>query len=124
MITKQLAEKIPLPKDPRRKRFAEGLEWAVLFLVGFLEEIWRWGVVRILVNLEGGEGGYGNLSWLHMIKVANEDVSGSNIWKGVYFMGWVWCCIESGVCIIGLHCLQKSVLTVRSLHGVASLLMA
>ena len=105
MVTKQLAVKIPLPKDPRKKRLAEGLEWTVLFLVGFLEEVWRWGVVRILVKLEGGDGGYGTVSWIQMIRAKAEDLiafeyaSGGRLWKGVYFMGWVWCCIESGVCM-------------------------
>jgi len=98
MVTKQLAVKIPLPKDPRKKWLAEGLEWTVLFLVGFLEEVWRWGMVRILVNLEGGDGGYGTVSWMRPI-----SASGGRLWKGVYFMGWVWCCIESGVCMSSLH---------------------
>ncbi|KAF8425971.1 hypothetical protein EV426DRAFT_38399 [Tirmania nivea] len=102
MVIKQLAVKIPLPKDPRRKRLAEGLEWTVLFLVGFLEEVWRWGVVRILVKLEGGDGGYGTVSWIQTIRtkaedfIAFENASGGRLWKGVYFMGWIWCCIESG----------------------------
>ncbi|RPB23322.1 hypothetical protein L211DRAFT_284869 [Terfezia boudieri ATCC MYA-4762] len=102
MVTKQLAVKIPLPRDPRKKRLAEGLEWIVLFLVGFLEEVWRWGVVRILVKLEGGDGGYGTVSWIRTVRTKTEDLiavenaSGGPLWKGVYFMGWTWCCIESG----------------------------
>jgi len=116
MVTKQLAVKIPLPKDPRKKRLAEGLEWAVLFLVGFLEEVWRWGVVRILVKLEGGDGGYGTVSWIQMIRAKAEDMvafgnaSGGRLWKGVYFMGWIWCCIESGVCMRLFHHFGTNVL--------------
>lgn len=99
LVTKQLAVKVPLPTDPRRKKLAEALEWTVLSLVGFFEEVWRWGVVRILVNLEGGQGRYGTGPWIWDKEWFSYNTSGIILWKSVYLMGWLWCCIESGVCI-------------------------
>ncbi|KAF8473374.1 hypothetical protein BDZ91DRAFT_790136 [Kalaharituber pfeilii] len=102
MVIKQLAVKIPLPKDPRRKQLADGIEWTILFLVGFFEEAWRWMIVRFLVAVAGGDGGYGTGPWA---KVVNSEPASllidtpnnpDKIWKEVYFMGWVWCLFEAG----------------------------
>lgn len=98
--SKQLAGKVPLPKDPRRKRLAQGIELAVLFSMGIVEEVWRWGLVRVLVSSEGGEGGYRGIACLGW---AWDDGGGSgdsrpSIWKMVYFMGWVWSFVECTVC--------------------------
>lgn len=101
---KQFAGKVPLPKDPRRKRLAQGIELGVLFSMGVVEEVLRWGLVRILVGLEGGAGGYrgqATCSVLEWIAGGNAGGGGRtcpSIWEGVYFMGWIWSFVE---CMVG-----------------------
>ena len=101
---KQFAGKVPLPKNPRRKRLAQGIELGVLFSMGVVEEVLRWGLVRILVGLEGGAGGYrgqATCSVLEWIATGNAEGSGRtcpSIWEGVYFMGWIWSFVE---CMVG-----------------------
>ena len=112
LVTKQLAVKVPLPTDPRRKRLAEALEWTVLSLVGFFEEVWRWGVVRILVNLEGGQSGYGTGPWIQDKERSSYITPGIILWKSVYLMGWLWCCIESGVYKLPPEALLGGLLTI------------
>ncbi|KAI5809052.1 hypothetical protein DFH27DRAFT_249626 [Peziza echinospora] len=104
-VAKQLAVNIPLPKDSRRKQLAAYLEWTVLFMLGTLEEVWRWGLVRILVGLEGGDGGYGRgglgklLGRLPKVDAGAgllDCIQVEGLWQGIYFMGWIWCLVESG----------------------------
>ncbi|KAF8245408.1 hypothetical protein K440DRAFT_634574 [Wilcoxina mikolae CBS 423.85] len=117
-VLKQLAGEVPLPKDPRRIRLAARIEQSVLFGLGVVEEIWRWGVVRVLITLEGGKGGFrgrGELwdllyaSWMGnggaAAALAADGfgiVSPTNtkyptIWEGVYLMGWTWSLVETAL---------------------------
>lgn len=112
MVVKQLAGKIPLPKDPSKKWLAESLEWSILFMLGSLEEVWRWGLVRLLIRWEGGGGGFGGESIASVVVGSINTGEGikllgniglgpggvGGIWEGVYFMGWIWTLLESGVC--------------------------
>lgn len=114
-LSKQLAGKVPLPKDPQRKRLAQAIEWGVLFGMGVMEEIWRWGLVRLLVRLEGGHGGfrgtgyprdpppeadYGSVGviWKEAAKFVGVSQELPSIWEGLYLMAWVWSVIECLVC--------------------------
>jgi hypothetical protein len=112
-VLKQLAGEVPLPKDPRRIQLAARIEKSVLFGLGVVEEIWRWGVVRVLIRLEGGKGGFrgrGELwdllyaSLMGTVATADEFgvVSPTNtkyptIWEAVYLMGWIWSLVETVV---------------------------
>jgi hypothetical protein len=106
--SKQLAGKVPLPKDPRRKRLAQGIELVVLFSMGIVEEVCRWGLVRALVGLEGGEGGFRGTAFLGLGWEDDGGGTGPSIWKGVYFMGWVWSLVECTVCRILFHISLRS----------------
>lgn len=95
-ISKQLAGGIPLPKDPRKKLLAMWLESSVLFGIGVLEEIWRYGLVRLLVIYMGGHGGYRGTT---LTKRDDEDIEGPpTLWEGLYIMAWVWSIFECLVC--------------------------
>lgn len=106
-FSKQLAGKIPLPKDERRKRLAQVIEWSVLFGMGVMEEVWRWGLVRLLILLEHGHGGYRGrasssgksegIGTAEFVEISSEYLS---LWEGLYLMGWVWSLIECLVCKI------------------------
>ena len=89
---KQLMGMIPLPTDPRRRSLARFIEHAVLFGSGCLEEVWRWAVVRILVKLEGGSGGFRGRGELWDLNTKYPS-----IWEGVYLLGWTWSLVEAGV---------------------------
>jgi len=108
-VLRRLAGKIPLPKDPRRTRLAARIEKGVLFTLGVVEEVWRWGLVRILVALIGGKGGFrgrGDVWDLSYGWGGDEDfelvgASKTNypsIWEAVYLMGWTWSAVETVVC--------------------------
>lgn len=90
--TKKLLGFIPLPTDERRARLAWWIENAVLFGSGCLEELWRWGVVRLLVHLLGGSGGWGGRGALWMY--AKREPS---LWEAVYLLGWTWSLVEASV---------------------------
>ncbi|RPB02585.1 hypothetical protein L873DRAFT_1673129 [Choiromyces venosus 120613-1] len=68
--------------------------------MGVVEEVLRWGLVRFLVGLEGGTGGYRGqpaYSLLEWISGGNTEGGGRtcpSIWEGVYFMGWTWSFVE------------------------------
>ncbi|PWW74498.1 hypothetical protein C7212DRAFT_358776 [Tuber magnatum] len=68
--------------------------------MGLAEEVLRWGLVRVLVGLEGGAGGYRGQAACSLVEwVAGENTGGSgrtcpSIWEGVYFMGWIWSFVE------------------------------
>lgn len=99
-ISKQLAGNIPLPKDPRRKLLAMWLESSVLFGIGVLEEIWRYGLVRLLVGYMGGHGGYRGSTVMSRDEGDFEgDFEGPpTLWEGLYVMAWVWSIFECLVC--------------------------
>lgn len=101
-VSKQLAGNVPLPKDERRKRLAQMIEWGVLFGMGVIEEVWRWGLVRLLVSFEGGHGGFrggepfeDSLEKKFWVGVNLEPPS---LWEGLYLMGWMWSVVECLVC--------------------------
>jgi hypothetical protein len=95
-ISKQLAGNIPLPKDPRRKLLAMWLESSVLFGIGVLEEIWRYGLVRLLVGYMGGHEGYRGST---VMRRDEGDFEGPpTLWEGLYIMAWVWSIFECLVC--------------------------
>ncbi|KAA8894340.1 hypothetical protein FN846DRAFT_421504 [Sphaerosporella brunnea] len=108
-ILKQLAGKVPLPQDPRRARLAANIEKAVLFALGVAEEVWRWGLARILIKLLGGQGGFRGRGPLWDLFISGEPqeqlfgvVSPDNtkyqsIWEAVYLMGWFWSVLEATV---------------------------
>ena len=69
-------------------------------MLGVIEEVWRWGLVRLLVQLEGGKGGYaGSLNGFSLVlneeTPKDETPSKPEIWGGVYLMCWTWSLIES-----------------------------
>ena len=99
-LVRLLAGYFPLPRGQERRLLATVLEWIVLFLVGFTEELIRLAVVKVLVNLEGGEGGFGGegpsnstrpaTDWMQLRSVEVKP----GIWEGVYLMGWTWSLLE------------------------------
>jgi hypothetical protein len=97
-VLKQLAGKVPLPQDPRRARLAANIERAVLFSLGVAEELWRWALVRVLIKLLGGQGGFRGRGELWDFDVESpEDTKYPNIWEAVYLMGWFWSLLEAAV---------------------------
>ncbi|KAI9816140.1 MAG: hypothetical protein M1832_005147 [Thelocarpon impressellum] len=97
-----LASRSPLPQHRRRRRLAARLERALLFLLGVVEEVWRWLLVRLIVQLEGGKGGYaGSMNGLSNGGDASRPLllssgpSREEIWGGVYLMCWTWSFVES-----------------------------
>lgn len=85
-LLKQIVGRIPLPSTHRRRRLAEWLERAMLFGMGAVEEVWRYGVVHVLVHMQS----------------KSDDPSGVTRvyragWETVYLMGWVWSIIECSV---------------------------
>jgi hypothetical protein len=111
-VLKQLAGKIPLPKDPRRMQLAARIEKVVLFSLGIVEELWRWGMVRLLIRIEGGKGGFRGRGELWDLAFGSWDGGAADdygiggemntkyptIWEAVYFMGWTWSVVETSVC--------------------------
>ncbi|KAI9845974.1 MAG: hypothetical protein M1837_004380 [Sclerophora amabilis] len=107
-----LAGGFPLPQDRRRRALASRIEWGLLFLLGVFEELWRWVLVRVLVELEGGRGGYaGTTAGLsrpgNMRGLAETDAEPRRlgIWEGVYLMCWTWSLVEAAVLTSGLVCM-------------------
>lgn len=110
-ISKQLAGRVPLPKDERRKRLAQVIEWGVLFGMGVIEEVWRWGLVRLLISFEGGHGGFrgGQLLkdslekfWASSTAATGVSLEAPSLWEGLYLMGWMWSVVECLVCNFSL----------------------
>lgn len=108
-VSKQLAGSVPLPKDERRKRLAQVIEWAVLFGMGVIEEVWRWGLVRLLISFEGGHGGFrggepyedslDKKFWAgSAAAIAGVSLEAPSLWEGLYLMGWMWSVVECLVC--------------------------
>lgn len=100
-VSKQLAGNVPLPKDERRKRLAQMIEWGVLFGMGVIEEVWRWGLVRLLVSFEGGHGGFrGGEPFEDSLEKfwAGVSLEPPSLWEGLYLMGWMWSVVECLVC--------------------------
>lgn len=108
-VSKQLAGSVPLPKDERRKRLAQFIEWAVLFGMGVIEEVWRWGLVKLLVSFEGGHGGFrggepfedslDKKFWAgSAAAVTGVSFEAPSLWEGLYLMGWMWSVVECLVC--------------------------
>lgn len=104
-VLRRLAGMVPLPKDPRRTRLAARIEKGVLFALGVVEEVWRWGLVRLLIKAIGGKGGFrgrGELWGLSYVGLAGEEetfaVARPSIWEAVYLMGWIWSAVETVVC--------------------------
>lgn len=129
-VFKQLAGKVPLPKDPRNVRLASAIECTILFLLGVLEEIWRWGLVRILIRLQGGGGGFRGRGELWDLEKVLWNETGSmntnypSIWEAVYFMGWSWSVMEGVVRLSRVSfCLVVSSTAVRC-QSATKLLMA
>jgi len=102
-LIRSIAGHLPLPQSPNRRVLAARLEWMILFSVGLVEEFVRYAVVRILVDIEGGEGGFGGVrapsnevrdTWMlpQSIEVKN------GIWEGIYLMSWIWSFLELPVC--------------------------
>ncbi|RPA79635.1 hypothetical protein BJ508DRAFT_308119 [Ascobolus immersus RN42] len=81
-ILKQIAGRIPLPASRSRRQLAIWMELVILFTMGALEEIWRWGVVHLLVNTEMGIVG------------SEHFGSARPIWRTIYAAGWVWSLVE------------------------------
>ena len=104
VVAKQLAVRIPLPKSPGRVRLTAGLEWTILYMLGFLEEVWRWCIVRVMLRLEGRGDGFAGSTQERVTSEISEGmlIIGDGIWKELYLMGWIWCLIESGVCMLPL----------------------
>lgn len=101
-LSKQLAGNVPLPKDERRKRLAQIIEWAVLFGMGVIEEVWRWSLVRLLVSFEGGHGGFRGgepvEDSLEKKFWTGVRLGPPSLWEGLYLMGWMWSVVECVVC--------------------------
>ncbi|CAZ83588.1 unnamed protein product [Tuber melanosporum] len=68
--------------------------------MGVVEEVLRWGLVRVLVGLEGGAGGYRGQAvcslsdWIAGANTGGGGRTCPSIWEGVYFMGWIWSFVE------------------------------
>lgn len=119
-VLKQFAGKIPLPNDPRRLWLAAKIEKLILLALGIVEEIWRWGLVRTLIKVEGGGGGFcgrdddlwnpathWSYPWLQrqnvdagaqrtMLAETHNSEGYPGIWETVYVMGVSWSLVECG----------------------------
>jgi hypothetical protein len=85
-ILKQIGGRIPLPTSRNWRQLAIWIELVILFAMGSLEEIWRWGVVHLLVNTEMGSAGSAHFG------------SARPIWRTIYAVAWVWSLVECAVC--------------------------
>ncbi|KAI9675523.1 MAG: hypothetical protein M1829_003327 [Trizodia sp. TS-e1964] len=90
VAVRKVISSFPIPVERRRRRLAKYLEWSMLFALGVIEEFWRWGLVRIVLHLEGGKGHYGEMNPTGYLLAKNDSV-----WRGVYIMCWAWGFIES-----------------------------
>ena len=95
---RNIAGHFPLPQGQNRRVLAARLEWAILFAVGFVEEALRWVVVKVLVYIAGGEGGFGGMGKFshqdsNWVGTRSVEVK-SGIWEGVYLMCWIWSLLE------------------------------
>lgn len=92
------ASHFPLPRQRRLRQIARRLEWILLFLLGVTEEFWRWTMVRIVLHLEGGKGGYaGSMNGLSTGGEGGPQnpITKADLWGGIYLMSWTWCLVES-----------------------------
>ena len=99
VVLKQAAGAIPLPRGNRQ--LAAGLGAAVMFVLGVAEEVWRWGLVRVLVTMEGGKGGFRGSGEPWDLAVGPASAEHPSIWEAVYLMGWVWSLVE---CVVRVAC--------------------
>lgn len=82
---KQIAGRIPLPALRRRRKLAEWLEVGILFGMGVLEEVLRYGVVQLLMKMHDDAG------------VDPKGIGKRPGWETAYLMGWVWSLVECAV---------------------------
>ncbi|KAI5818383.1 hypothetical protein BZA77DRAFT_243756 [Pyronema omphalodes] len=92
-------------------QLAARIEKIVLFSLGIMEELWRWGMVRLLIRIEGGKGGFRGRGGLWDLAFESWDggapddygIGGEmntkypTIWEAVYFMGWTWSVVETSL---------------------------
>ena len=91
------------PRLQANQQTLANIEWIVLYVIGSSEEIFRWIAVRILVRVEGGEGGFGGegiekpTRAIHdLFQLSSVEVK-PGLWEGVYVMCWIWSLLECPV---------------------------